>query len=150
MVFLSNFGAAGPARVDAHAKGEIICDGTGELWFCTVAGTPGTRGVDGYHVYFEVRFREAASKLDGVSLRLTIPTESTKGAVLAVPTSALALAADGTSRIQVQDKDGLKYVVVRPGLSASGYVEVTPVDATLKPGQLVVVGYKTSPLKELQ
>ena len=113
-----------------------------------VASTPGTRGVDGYHVYFEVRVTatETATKLEGISLRLTIPTESTKGAVLAVPTSALSLSADGTSRVQVQvsEPPGLQYVVVKPGLSAGGFVEVTPVNATLKPGQLVVVGYKTA------
>ena len=114
-----------------------------------VAATPGTRGVDGYHVYFEVRVTESSSKLEGVSLRLTIPTESTKGPVLAVPTSALSLAADGTSRLQVQDKAALKYVVVKPGLSAGGYVEVTPMEAAgLAAGQLVVVGYKTADKKE--
>ncbi len=115
-----------------------------------VANTPGTRGVDGYHVYFEVRVIDARMKIDGISLRLTIPTESTSGPVLAVPTSALSLSADGTSRIQVQDKNELKYIVVRPGLSAGGYVEVTPVDSALQAGQLVVVGYKVADKKELE
>ena len=109
-----------------------------------VAGTPGTRGVDGYHIYFEVRVTASTTKLEGVSLRLTIPTVSTKEPVLAVPTSALSLAADGTSRVQVQDKDALKYVVVKPGLSAGGFVEVAPVDGALAPGQLVVIGYKVA------
>jgi hypothetical protein len=36
----------------------------------------------------------------------------------------------------------LEYIVVEPGLSADGFVEVTPVDGTLEPGQLVVVGYE--------
>ncbi|MDQ2962443.1 MAG: peptidoglycan-binding protein [Pseudomonadota bacterium] len=108
-----------------------------------VASTPGTRGVDGYHFYFEVKVIEAKQKLEGVSVRLTIPTEITKGAVLAVPTSALSLAADGTTRVQVQDQDTLKYVVVRPGLSTGGFVEVVPVDGALKAGQMVVVGYKS-------
>lgn len=113
-----------------------------------VASEPGTRGLDGYHVYFEVRVTEAPSRLDGVSVRLTIPTETTKGPVLAVPISALSLAADGTSRIQVQDKNNLRYVVVKPGLSAGGLIEVTPVNAKLEPGQLVVVGYKTAERRE--
>ena len=107
-----------------------------------VASTPGTRGVDGYHVYFEVRVKETLSKLEGVSLRLTIPIQSTKGDVTAVPVSALSLAADGTSRIQVQNKGALEYVVVTPGLSADGFVEITPVKGSLAPGQFVVVGYK--------
>lgn len=135
-----------PVTIDEQ---DLGLKGTGVVE--QVAGTPGTRGVDGYHVYFEVRVTETRSKLEGVSLRLTIPTESTKGAVLAVPTSALSLAADGTSRVQVQvqekEKTALKYVVVKPGLSAGGFVEVTPVDAPLAPGQMVVVGYKTAERK---
>ncbi len=77
-------------------------------------------------------------------MRLTIPIESTKGAVTAVPMSALSLAADGTSRVQVENDGALEYIVVEPGLSADGFVEVTPVDGTLEPGQLVVVGYETA------
>jgi multidrug efflux pump subunit AcrA (membrane-fusion protein) len=110
----------------------------------TVASTPGTRGVDGFHIYFEVRVDPTPVRLDGVSVRLTIPIKSTDGAVTAVPTSALSLAADGSSRVQVQDNGALSYVIVRPGLSADGYVEVTPVNGKLEPGQLVVVGYNGS------
>jgi peptidoglycan hydrolase-like protein with peptidoglycan-binding domain len=107
-----------------------------------VADTPGTHGVDGFHIYFEVRVTETSVKLEGFSLRLTIPVKSTKGAVTVVPISALSLAADGKSRVQVENKGSLEYVVVEPGLSASGYVEVTPVGKRLEPGQLVVVGYE--------
>jgi multidrug efflux pump subunit AcrA (membrane-fusion protein) len=105
-----------------------------------VASTPGTHGVDGYHIYFEVRVDETPTPLKGFSLRLTIPIESTQGAVIAVPVSALSLSADGTSRVQVEKDGALEYLVVEPGLSADGYVEVRPVDGTLEPGQLVVVG----------
>ncbi len=107
-----------------------------------VADTPGTHGVDGYHVYFKVRVDETPTPLEGLSLRLTIPVESTKGVVTAVPLSALSLAADGTSSVQVERDGALEYVMVEPGLSAGGFVEVTPVDGTLAPGQLVVVGYE--------
>ena len=107
-----------------------------------VAATPGTRGVDGYHIYFEVRVEETSTPLQGFSLRLTIPIESTKGVVTVVPISALSLASDGTSRVQVEHNGALEYVVVRPGLSADGFVEVDPVGGTLAPGQLVVVGYQ--------
>ena len=123
--------------IDEQALG-IKATGVVEM----VANAPGTRGVDGYHVYFEVRVVEATTKLEGISLRLTIPIQSTKGDVTAVPVSALSLAADGTSRVQVQNKGALEYLVVKPGLSADGFVEVTPVNGTLAPGQLVVVGYK--------
>ena len=107
-----------------------------------VAATPGTRGVDGYHIYFEVRVEETSTPLQGFSLRLTIPIESTNGVVTVVPISALSLASDGTSRVQVEHNGALEYVVVRPGLSADGFVEVDPVGGTLAPGQLVVVGYQ--------
>jgi hypothetical protein len=106
----------------------------------TVASTPGTRGVDGYHIYFEVRVTEHSVPLEGFSLRLTIPIESTKGAVTAVPVSAVSLAADGSSRVQVERGGKLEYVVVEPGMVADGYVEITPVHGELKPGELVVVG----------
>jgi peptidoglycan hydrolase-like protein with peptidoglycan-binding domain/multidrug efflux pump subunit AcrA (membrane-fusion protein) len=128
--------------IDEQALG-IKATGVVEM----VASTPGTRGVDGYHVYFEVRVKEGLTKIEGVSLRLTIAIQSTKGDVTAVPVSALSLAADGTSRIQVQNKAALEYVVVKPGLSADGFVEVTPIKGTLAPGQLVVVGYKNAESK---
>lgn len=107
----------------------------------TVASTPGTRGVDGFHIYMEVKVDPTPVKLDGFSVRLTIPVKSTQGAVTAVPISAVSLAADGTSRVQVKRKDALEYIQVTPGLSADGYVEVTPVNGRLEPGELIVVGY---------
>jgi hypothetical protein len=109
-----------------------------------VADTPGTDGADGYHVYFEVLVDDTQVKLEGVSLRLTIPVESTGGAVTVVPISALFLAADGTSRVQVEKNGKLDFVEVKPGLSADGFVEVTPVNGTLSKGQLVLVGYEKS------
>jgi hypothetical protein len=109
-----------------------------------VASTPGTDGMDGYHVYFEVLVHETSVTLEGVSLRLTIPVESTGGAVTVVPISALFLAADGTSRVQVDNNGNLEFMVVKPGLSADGFVEVTPVDGTLSAGQLVLVGYENN------
>jgi putative peptidoglycan binding protein len=109
-----------------------------------VAETPGTDGADGYHVYFEVLVDETQVKLEGFSLRLTIPVESTGGAVTVVPISALFLAADGTSRVQVETDGKLEFLEVKPGLSADGFVEVTPVEGALSAGQLVLVGYEKS------
>jgi peptidoglycan hydrolase-like protein with peptidoglycan-binding domain len=125
--------------IDEQALG-VKASGTVEM----VASTPGTRGVDGFHVYCEIRVDYTPVRLEGFSVRLTIPTESTKGPVTAVPVSALSLSVDGTSRVQVETNGALEYVVVKPGLSTNGYVEVTPVDGKLVPGQLVVVGYKTA------
>ena len=122
-------------RIDEAALG-IQATGVVE----TVAATPGTRNVDRFHVYLNVRVESTTTPLEGASVRLTIPTESTKGEVLAVPVSALSLTTDGTSRVRTRTANGLEYVTVRPGLSAGGYVEVAPLDATLIAGQLVVVG----------
>jgi len=110
----------------------------------TVATTPGTRGVDGYHFYLEVKVETTPVLLAGFSVRLTIPIETSKGAVTAVPTSAVSLAADGTSRVLVERGGKQEYVTVQPGLSTGGYVEVDTSDGRLAPGQLVVVGYKTA------
>jgi peptidoglycan hydrolase-like protein with peptidoglycan-binding domain/multidrug efflux pump subunit AcrA (membrane-fusion protein) len=124
-------------RIDEQALG---IEATGVVQF--VAESPGTRGVDGFHIYFEVRVDEVPMRLEGYSVRLTIPIESTAGAVTAVPLSALSLAADGTSRIQVRNNGVLQYLTVEPGMSADGFVEVTPVSGELAPGQLVVVGFE--------
>lgn len=107
-----------------------------------VADTPGTFGVDGFHIYLEVLVDETPVALEGFSLRLTIPVKSTGGMVTVVPVSALSLAADGTSRVQVERNGSLEFIAVEPGLSADGFVEVTPVDGALAPGQLVVIGFE--------
>lgn len=107
-----------------------------------LADIPGTEGVDGFHIYFEVLVDETPLTLDGFSLRLTIPVESTAGAVIVVPLSALSLAPDGSSRVQLQVDGALKYITVVPGLSADGFVEITPLDGEIRPDQLVVIGYE--------
>lgn len=110
----------------------------------SVATTPGTRGVDGYHFYLGVKVESTPVSLAGFSVRLSIPIETTKGAVIAVPTSAVSLAADGASRVLVDRGGRQEYVTVKPGLSTGGYVEVNAPDERLAPGQMVVVGYKTA------
>ena len=125
-----------PVVIDEQALG-VKATGTVE----TIASNPGTRGVDGFHIYFEVKVNSTTQKLDGTSVRLTIPIKSTKGAVIAVPNSAISLSADGTSRVQVKRNNALEFISVTPGLSADGYVEVIPTNGKLEPGELVVVGY---------
>ena len=66
----------------------------------TIASTPGTRNVDRFHVYMSVKVESTSVPLEGASVRLTIPTESTKGEVLSVPISALSLFTDECARIQ--------------------------------------------------
>ena len=106
-----------------------------------VADKPGTDKVDPTRVYFEVTPRDAPARLVGASVRLSIAVQSTKGAVLAVPLSALSVTADGSSRVRVDRGGKTEYVTVVPGLASSGLVEVRPArGATLKDGDLVVVG----------
>jgi peptidoglycan hydrolase-like protein with peptidoglycan-binding domain len=131
--------------IDEQALG-IKTTGTVEM----VDSTPGTHGVDGYHIYYSVHVGAVKAPLEGFSLRLTIPIKSTQGIVTTVPISALSLAADGTSRIQVQNNGALQSIVVEPGLSADGFVEVKPTSGELKPDQLVVVGYGSKDNKDLQ
>jgi hypothetical protein len=125
--------------IDEQALG-IQATGVVEM----VANAPGTRGADGYHFYLEVKVVSTPVSLAGFSVRLTIPIETTKGAVTVVPTSAVSLAVDGTSRVLVNRGGVLEYVTVKPGLSAGGYVEVTAPDGRLVSGQLVVVGHKSA------
>ena len=89
-----------------------------------VAEAPGTNGVDGFHVYFEVLVNNPPPSLVGASVRLTVPVESTGGSVFAVPVSALTLSADGSSRIQREHDGALEFVTVTSGLAADGYVAV--------------------------
>jgi hypothetical protein len=107
-----------------------------------VADKPGTDKVDPTRVYFEVTPRDAPARLVGASVRLSIAVQSTEGAVLAVPLSALSVGADGSSRVQVDRGGGVtEYVTVVPGLATNGLVEVQPVvDGALEAGDLVVVG----------
>jgi peptidoglycan hydrolase-like protein with peptidoglycan-binding domain len=109
-----------------------------------VAEGPGTNDLDGFHVYFEVAVDGSPAALVGASVRVTVPIESTQGAVLTVPVSALSLGPDGSSRVQKSTGGKLEFVTVEPGLSAGGYVEVTPVDGTLEAGDQVVIGFENA------
>ena len=132
-----------PVAIDEQALG-IKASGVVDI----VATTPGTRGVDGFHIYLGVRVENTPVHLEGFSVRLTVPIQSTSGTVTAVPVSALSLATDGSSRVQVKRSGGLEYLNVKPGLSAKGFVQVTPVTGSLSPGDEVVVGYSNPGAKD--
>ncbi len=123
---------------------NVVLEGT----VTDVATTAGTKGVDPGKVYLEVTPVEGAKtdvdpkSLNGSSVKLTIPISSTGKAVLAVPVAAVSIAADGTSRVEVEEDPNKpsRFVTVRTGLAAEGFVEVTPVSGELKVGTQVVVG----------
>jgi len=107
-----------------------------------VASTPGTNGADAFHVAFRVLVHDASAELVGASLRISMPIESTGRARLTVPVSALSLGPDGGSRVRRSTDGRLSYVPVTAGLSADGYVVVTPTEGTLDPGDMVVIGFE--------
>ena len=111
----------------------------------TVASAPGTNGVDGFHVYVSIDVATPPSNLVGASVRLTIPVESSGKSVLAVPASALTLAAGGSSRVERSVNGVTEFVTVVPGLSAGGYVGVTAPAGNLNAGDLVVIGLDQPP-----
>ncbi|MCY7412115.1 MAG: hypothetical protein LH471_03640 [Salinibacterium sp.] len=84
--------------------------------------------------------------LRGQNVRVSVPVGSTEGAVLAVPLAALTAGPGGESRVEVVEsgttgRDPVtRLVVVKTGLAAGGYVEVTAIDGALDEGALVVVG----------
>ena len=104
-----------------------------------VAETPGTNGVDGFHVYVEVLVDGNPATLPGTSVRLTIPVETTGDETLVVPVSAVSLASDGSSRVQVDRNGELVVVGVDVGLAAEGFVAVEPAGGVLEEGDLVAV-----------
>jgi peptidoglycan hydrolase-like protein with peptidoglycan-binding domain len=131
------------ATVAIKASDQNI-NATGKV--TNVATQPGTNGApDPTKFYVEITPNDAPASLVGASVILTIAVQSTDTAVLAVPVNALSVAADGTSRVQVQGADhSLRSVTVTPGLKAKGFVAVTPTSGSLKPGDLVVVGNSNS------
>ena len=109
-----------------------------------VATSPGTDGAEPQRFHVEVAPTDAPTSLVGASVVMSITVNSTAGAVLSVPVSALSVAADGVSRVQVQASDrSTSYVTVLPGLTAGGFVAVRASTGTLRAGDLVVVGERT-------
>jgi len=109
-----------------------------------VADSPGgpNAGTDRYAVRLEP-IDEIPEEALNQNLRVTLPFESTEGAVLAVPLAALSAGADGTSRVQVERPDGtVETLTVTTGLLARalGLVEIVPEEGELQVGDRVVVG----------
>lgn len=111
----------------------------------SIAGRAGTGGADGFHVAFRVAVEDPPAALVGASVRLTIPIRSTRTARLVVPVTAVSLGPDGGSRVEKSVDGKSRFVAVRTGLSADGFVSVTAEEGTLSAGDRVVVGFKARP-----
>jgi peptidoglycan hydrolase-like protein with peptidoglycan-binding domain len=107
-----------------------------------VADRPGTDGVDGFHVFFEVVVDNPPPALVGTSVRLTVPVKSTGKAQMVVPISAVTLGPDGGSRVQRAADGKTEFITVEPGLAADGYVAIKAPYGGLAPGDQVVVGFE--------
>jgi hypothetical protein len=79
--------------------------------------------------------------LNGENVLVTVETGQTEGPVLTVPVAAIVTTASGQSSVTAVASSGKQTKVpVTPGLSANGYVQVTPVTAgALAAGDTVVV-----------
>lgn len=111
----------------------------------SVAGDPIT-GPDGQLGYPAVISPDdpLPDQLVGANLRVTITAASTEDESLVVPLAAVSSAANGTTRVSVVDSVNDVTPVdvdVEAGLSADGFVAVTPTEpGALAQGDLVVVG----------
>ncbi|QIK62459.1 hypothetical protein G7068_03955 [Leucobacter viscericola] len=89
---------------------------------------------------------EEIEALRDTNVRVKIPVASTKGEVMAVPLAALSAGSGGEDRIElmIDPKSGpdavTENVVVKVGLAADGFVEITSDDPRVKKGAKVVVG----------
>lgn len=78
----------------------------------------------------------------GRNVRATLTAAATDGEVLVVPSASISSSAGGETRVRVERAGGtVETVPVHVGLSADGFVEVTPQPASaLRPGDRVVIG----------
>ena len=123
------------SRIDVEVGGTIS----------KIADRPGTNNVAAHEVYIEILPDEIRSELNNANVKITIPVaaRSTEGDVLAVPVSALSATAGGDTIVTVEAADKtVRTVKVKPGLTASGLVEVTPTEGELSEGERVVVGFQ--------
>ena len=81
------------------------------------------------------------SELNGENVQVTVVAASSKGKVLAVPSSAVSTGADGLTSVTEREDGGERRIPVTVGVSGDGFVQVTPREGTrLEAGAEVVVG----------
>jgi hypothetical protein len=80
-------------------------------------------------------------KLNGENVQLTVVAASSRGEVLAVPSSAVSTGADGLTSVTERTGHKERRIPVTVGVSGDGYVEIVPREgARLEAGARVVVG----------
>ncbi|MFI0367619.1 peptidoglycan-binding protein [Actinomadura sp. 1N219] len=133
--------------VRADQRVRVLAEESGREYAASVAEigkivTPKTE--DGGRPYIPVRIapeRAWNPSLNGADVQITVTTAVTGGTVLAVPQAAVTAQADGMTSVTVlPPSGGRSRVRVTAGMSADGFVQVTPVGDVLRPGDRVVVG----------
>ena len=110
----------------------------------TSSGSGGTGSGSGSSLFVPVTVAPSSplpAALNGENVLVTVETGQTEGPVLTVPVAAIVTTASGQSSVTVVAAGGKQTkVLVTPGLSANGYVQVTPVTAgALTAGDNVLV-----------
>lgn len=124
------------ATVDDQALGLSF-----DAEITTLADEPGGRATEGRYFMELTPVEDPGTDVAGLNLRITIPVTSTGGEVLTVPLAALAAGGDGSVRIEIEDDSGdVRTVTVTTGLETTGFVEITPVEGSVEPGDRVVIG----------
>ncbi|MEV0924282.1 hypothetical protein AB0I99_03975 [Streptomyces spongiicola] len=80
-------------------------------------------------------------KLNGENVQLTVVAASSRGKVLAVPSSAISTGADGLTSVTERRGRTERRIPVTVGMTGDGFVQITPPKGTrLEAGAQVVVG----------
>ncbi|MGX1560797.1 HlyD family efflux transporter periplasmic adaptor subunit [Streptomyces sp. NPDC055506] len=88
--------------------------------------------------------RPLPMKMNGENVQLTVVAASSRGKVLAVPSSAVSTGADGLTSVTERTGRKERRIPVTVGVSGDGYVEIVPrKGARLEAGARVVVGVQT-------
>lgn len=116
-------GAAPAARADAHVLGEVVCDSAGDVWVCTVAGTPGTwRKVAGAATSGSLHLLAAPKRVYDSRADLlpdTAPKSPLSGATRTIDCTLNSSGVPATAT-------GLVLNLTAIAISATGYLSVSP------------------------
>lgn len=127
--YITGAGTDPNTRADAHNRGEIDIDANGNLWFCTVAGTPGT--------WRKLSGPSAAGALHAISPARAYDSRWT-GGPLATNTSRIVSVADGhtlagavnAANVVPTGATAVAYNITITQTVGSGFLSVTPGNAT--------------------
>ncbi|MEP7045959.1 MAG: hypothetical protein ABI949_04735 [Ilumatobacteraceae bacterium] len=128
--YLTGAGIDPNTRADAHNRGEIDIDVSGNLWYCAVAGTPGT--------WRQLGGPSAAGAFHAISPVRAYDSRWTGGTPLVTNSSRIVSVADGHTLAGVVDAanavparaTAVAYNITITQTVGSGFLSVTPGNAT--------------------